>query len=1412
MADLRAPAPDDPGRKVSALGQFAYGTGRAPPSPISDRDADRDLDPVVVHAFRFESIAELRAAQARIGELRRRAGDSDELWDAVERFLHRGVGTGVLVDDPDERWSVQGVLDYWAAALERAGRARPESSLLEFDPELVPALPDEVCPYRGLAAFEEKDSRVFFGRAALVGKLAARLGEHRLIALVGPSGCGKSSLAFAGLVSWLRRGELPGSESWRIVSMVPGPDPRMELAALDPEAGAGAADPANQPTVLVVDQFEELFTLCRSEPARQAFVAALLARVTAEDGSHRVVLTMRSDFESFVARYPALYELYDAGRVAVTPPSAAELRQAIEEPAALVGLRFEAGVVDRLLQDLLGEPAGLPLLQFTLLRLWQERERNRVTAACYERVGGGRLALARAADALYDQMIPEDQMTARRILLRVGLAIDDQHERTRMRVPRAQFFGSGEDPGRVERVLEHLIDARLLRQTSSRRQAEPQIEVAHEALVRNWPRLAGWLQEAQTGVAQWLHQDAQVAIAEQHRLEAKAAEWVAHGREDRALLDEMTLREAERWRASPEGSKVGASDDLLALIKWSARQLRTTRRRQSAVRTAGAAILVALLAVLSAVAWQYRSAQHARGQVIKSQREYQVATNRLLAMANIGRGRALLIDERPAHPMRALPFLVAARDAGMDSPVLRTLFAHAAHGTPRQVFLGHRAPVTSVAFSPDGTRIISASSDRTARIWAISTGKPLTPPLAHLGDVHTAAFSPDGARVLTASTDGTAQIWDAVTGRPLTPPLVHKPANDLHRDVFDHNGDIRIAAFDRAGRRVVTASDDGTARLWDAATGKPVLPPLDASAGIRAAAFSPDGTRVAAAIHDHVQFWNAVTGQPVPPRLAESFASSIAFSPDGTHLLTTSEQTTTLWDAMTGKIVTRLVHQDTVNMAVFSPDGGRVATASADQTARLWDAVTGESLIPALQHQGAVHAVAFSHDGKQLVTGSTDKTAQIWDAGTGAPTSLPLEHRGAVRAVAFSPDDRSVVTASDDHTLQLWALPREGAESVRLPHGGRVLWAALSPDGTRVFTRGESRFPDVTGAAGQFEFPRPEGPVRVWDASTGKIIHTFPDSEHAQACVLSPDGTRVATLSGGHTVRILDASSGAPSGPPLLHREEVSTVAFSPDGDRVVTAVRDGTAQIWNVATGRPAGSPIRYEQEALVDAVFSPDGFRILIVGVHNSAQVWSASTGRPTTPALLHGDAITVAAFSPDATRVVTASRDRTARIWDAATGDPLMVLEHLCDVSDAAFSPDGRKLVTASCNTAQVWDVATHKPAAPPLEHRDSVVTAAFSPDGAFVVTAGRDDTARVWDAITGDPVTAPLVHAGRVTTARFSKDGMRIVTAAAGEARVWAFPRDERSRDVWHDIARCSPFALVNGVLTANPDPPTVCPPH
>ncbi len=454
-------------------------------------------------------------------------------------------------------------------------------------------------------------------------------------------------------------------------------------------------------------------------------------------------------------------------------------------------------------------------------------------------------------------------------------------------------------------------------------------------------------------------------------------------------------------------------------------------------------------------------------------------------------------------------------------------------------------------------------------------------------------------------------------------------------------------------------------------------------------------------------------------------------------------------------------HDKTILWATLDPTGRRLATGSADHTARIWDVATGKAVSPALSHDGPVNWVEFRNDGTSLLTASSDGTIRIWNAADGRPTGGHwLTHASPVKFARFSPDGRRVVSGGFDGTVWLWDADTGTSLGTPLRLRTELYCLAYSPDGRRV----------AIGAR--------DGIASLWQVSDPglRLLGKWTHRSTVRDVAFSPDGKRLLTASRDGTARVWDVETGSPITPELKHGLWVFHAEFSPDGKRVVTASYDGTARVWDAQTGRPitpASGPMRHSV-AVSDACFSPDGGRIATAGFDGMARVWDAYTGKPLSPPLVHGGVLQRVRFTPDGSRVLTVGSDSTARIWNVASvGSSAVTVEVAGGANHATFDPGGKRFATAcSDGTARVWDAATGQPLTPVMSHRRGVLRVAFRRDGRLLATASFDGTARIWDARTGAPVTPPLVHASTVTWVEFSPDGSRLATASVdGMVRSW-----------------------------------------
>jgi WD40 repeat protein/serine/threonine protein kinase/tetratricopeptide (TPR) repeat protein len=658
--------------------------------------------------------------------------------------------------------------------------------------------------------------------------------------------------------------------------------------------------------------------------------------------------------------------------------------------------------------------------------------------------------------------------------------------------------------------------------------------------------------------------------------------------------------------------------------------------------------------------------------------------------------------------------------------------------------------------------------------------------LPHEGMVRAVAFSADGRVALTGGGStvgrGEARLWDVRTGKQLT-------ALRLEQRV------LAMALSPDGKRALITEGGllpgPGELRLWDVTTGKPVGEPLRHEAQVWAAAFSPEGTWALTGSEDNTaRLWKAATGKQVAVLQHRSRVYAVAFSPDGRRALTGSwDGTARLWEVPTGKELATLSPRVEVHAVAFSPDGKRALTGGGSLGGpgelRLWDVETGKPLGEPMSHKLMVNAVAFSPDGRLVLTGSDDDTAWLWDPSTG--NTVSLRHEGKVAAVAFSPDGRLALTGSGDGTVRLWDV-LGGKQVASFYHDGLVDAVAFSPDG-RTFLSGSGS-----------EFGR--GEARLSEVPTGKRFASFRHSEEVLAVAFSPDGRRALTGSMDKTARLWEVTTGKELAV-LSHNGPVRAVAFSPDGMRALTGAGSadgpGEVRLWEGTTGNPVGEPLRHKGEVRAVA-FSPDGRLLLTGSGDKTARLWDADT-RKEVFVLQHEWPVEAVAFGPDGRLALTCS-GHEARLWDVATGKQLgQPLRHETPVKAVAFSPDGKRAMTgcappgigqSGSGEARLWELATCKELAV-LRHTHAVESVAFSPDGRLVLTGGGDilgggGEARLWEIATGKEV-AVLGHSVRVAAVAFSPDGRLALIGRAsfgfgGEAALWdvffPLPPDEPAR--------------------------------
>jgi WD40 repeat protein/class 3 adenylate cyclase/energy-coupling factor transporter ATP-binding protein EcfA2 len=1124
------------------------------------------------------------------------------------------------------------------------------------DYSLPPA--DVPCPYKGLLPFEPEDSELYFGREQLVEELAGRLEQSSFLAVVGPSGSGKSSLVRAGLVPALRRtsGHDPSPAIFS-----PGPHPLTQLAD------------AGEASLLVVDQFEEVFTLTRDEDERQSFVDALLD--TAGRGAW-VVIALRADFYGHCASYARLASALERNQALVGPMSEEELRRAIERPAEQAGLVLEPGMVEAILRDVVGQPGALPLLSHSLLETWRRRSGRMLTLIGYLQSGGVQGAIAQTAESVYrDALSVEQQALARNVFLRLT-ELGDGTEDTRRRVSIGELVPRAEREADVRELLQILADARLITL------GEGTAEVAHEALIRHWPTLRAWLDEDRE--ERLLHR----------RLTEAAQEWEALGRDAGALFRGARLATTGDWATAHDPELNQLERDFLTASRQASeheaeRQRRANRRLRVLLTCVGAALVVALIAGSFALVQRGRARRSA-------------------TVAQAGRLAAQSREVAAKHPDLAL--LLALEAGRLDDSVdsRGTLLGALEHGSRIRAWLqGFDTPVEATAFSPDGKLLASVTLDGTA-LWDTATWRPVGPPLrSSQGGWQGVDFSPDGRTLAIAGGKGRVELWNVSTRRKLrelTDPAAARsgePALAVVR--YSPDGSVIAAGSQEtnhvtlwattsgqvigrpstpnplgSGAQSISFSPDskwiavpgapGTVGIWEVVTGRRVGRPLAVgSADVESAIFADGGrTLIASDDSGSVSVIDIGTGRPIHPPLSvgDQPAASLDLSPDGRLLAAASfEGSVVVWDATTGAPYGPPLTADTspVNDVAFSPDG-RTLVSSHLRSAVVWN-LNGDQVIgrPLGGPASLITDVSFSHDGKRLAAGRFDGHAILYDTET-RRQALRIDIGSVVTAVAFHPHGSLLAVGTIDGKARLFDT-KSGAAVGSLLGGGRsAVWQiAFSPDGRLLAVA-----VDPNGADG-FSSQQRQGEVQLWDVHSRRRV--------GQA--IAPEGGSVLS------------------------------VAFNPDGTLLATGSYFGRLDLWDVPTHAGHGTPIRVADDGFPSIAFDPSGRLVAAGGAIGPVRVWRVADQRPAFPPLAgHTGPVTGAAFDPAGSFLASTSLHGGTRLWDPATGlgydDELVASARPGSLVSSidlppflglrnAFSPDGKLLAVAGVETlAMLWDV--------------------------------------------------------------------------------------------------------------------------
>ncbi|WP_395649402.1 TIR domain-containing protein [Planktothrix agardhii] len=1139
-------------------------------------------------------------------------------------------------------------------------------------------IPD--CPYPGMVPFKQEDSDRFFGRQREVNDLIQHLRLYPFLAVIGASGSGKSSLVFAGLIPQMQKNHLLGKEPWQIYSMRPGTTPITTLTAtlgcdLTSAEAITTKFKLSQKSLLVIDQFEEIFTL---SPQDVTPFQEILLNLYKQPNFY-VVLTVRADFYPQLMESTCFWREIKAHRYEVLPLDQMGLQEAILKPAEQAKVFIEGTLLERLITTAAKEPGVLPLLQETLVLLWEKIERRYLPLRAYEalvlsyynavsttnnKLIGIQVALAQRADAAIADLTDEQQIIARRVFLRL-IQFGEGRADTRRQESVEALKARGDNDQIFEETLRYLADRRLLT-LSGKEDKTRKVDISHEILISSWPQLQDWIIQRRE------------AEQTRRRLIAKVKEWERLGKGKGGLLDEFEIIEAQHWLESSDAAELGSDDQLVALVELSKTHIETEKQREIEAQKrelklskknlwitrialtviTGVATVAIVVAVIAKHQWQEAD----KGQII----------------AKIETANARFTENPDTFDS-----LVAALEAGelfkksifnrnnlqLKADVLTVLAQGINWVKEQNRWQGHTDAIQTISFSPDGETLATGGYDNKVKLW--DRNNQFTQELkGHDRAVMSVSFNKNSDLLATASLDQTVRLWGKKEEKweEILPPL-------------ENNTSIFSVSINPNDDLIATGNEDGTVKLWKPdKTRKPIQILRGHTNSVYSVSFSPDGQTLATASVDKtIILWKRTPKEWVNQKTLTNHQDevySVTFSPNG-KILASADGTGVikLWKPDGTFMRDCMGHINKVLALSFSPDSQTLASAGRDNTIKVWD-LKCQILNTIKAHESQINSLSFNPKTKVLVSVSNDKMVKVWQLNNTHITQLK-GHTDAVTTVSFSPTD-DLATGSYDTLVKLWNSDRTFNKTL-IENKGDIRTVQFSPR--------EQLLGIVTRDGTAFILD-----MRNDSNYTNRLIHTG----KVRSMNFSFDYQTIVTTNYDGTIKIWKHTGQAID---TLNNDQnrVNSVSFSPIQEEfMATASEDGTIKVWDLKTSQSRKEPKESNTGFPVYSVeFSPkDKFLLATGSENNHVQLWNFQDKiikKKGLPFIGHQAAIGTVTFSPDGQIIASASVDKTIILW-TLDGTRIVTLKgHQGEVNDVSFSHSGDTLASASSDkTVILWDV--------------------------------------------------------------------------------------------------------------------------